>query len=247
MPTLLCVCCKKSFEDHKVVTCCVCKNYYSNACVELTPSETRIIKSKKNFSYTCQNCSQLGDNINDLKSIILTLQKEVESLKSLRNQPTAVNNNADYEEIIQEITERNRRKRNLVIFGVAEINSNSKDDRLQHDEREVNKVLQYLSPEVTYDNIKPARLGKYDGTRDNPRPIKITLREEDIVHNLIRKAKTLRDSNSFKKINISLDRTPRQLEHYKSLKRELNQRISDGETNLKIKYIRGIPKIVSVN
>lgn len=84
-------------------------------------------------------------------------------------------------------------------------------------------------------------------TRNNPRPIKITLCEEDIVHNLIRKAKTLRDSNSFKKINISLDRTPRQLEHYKSLKRELNQRISDGETNLKIKYIRGIPKIVSVN
>lgn len=247
MPNLLCVCCKKSFEDHKVVTCCVCKNYYSNICVELTPSETRIIKAKKNLSWTCQNCSQLGDNINDLKSIILTLQKEVESLKSLRNQPTAVNNKVDYEEIIQEITERNLRKRNLVIFGVVEIDSKSKDERAHHDEREITKIIQYLSPDATSDNIKPTRLGKYDATKNNSRPIKITLCDEATVHNLIRKAKTLRDSDSFKKINISLDRTPRQLEYYRSLKSELNQRLSDGETNLQIKYVRGIPKIVSVN
>lgn len=247
MPNLVCVCCKKSFEDHKVVTCCVCKNNYSNICVELTPSETRLIKSKKNFSWTCQNCSQLGDNINDLKFIILSLQKEVESLKSLRNQPTAASNNVDYEEIIQEITERNLRKRNLVVFGVAEINSNAKEERAQHDEHKLTEILKYLSPNFTTDNMKPVRLGKYDATKNNPRPIKISLRDEATVHNFIRKAKTLRDRETFKNVNISLDRTPRQIEYYRTVKNELIQRSSEGETNLQIKYVRGIPKIVSVN
>lgn len=95
--------------------------------------------------------------------------------------------------------------------------------------------------------MKPVRLGKYDATKNNPRPIKISLRDEATVHNFIRKAKTLRDRETFKNVNISLDRTPRQIEYYRTVKNELIQRSSEGETNLQIKYVRGIPKIVSVN
>ena len=53
--------------------------------------------------------------------------------------------------------------------------------------------------------------------------------------------------SQFKNIKISFDRTPRQQEVYKQLKAQLNDRLVKGESNLKIRYFNGTPKIVSLN
>lgn len=95
--------------------------------------------------------------------------------------------------------------------------------------------------------MKFFRLGKYDSSRQSPRIIKITLSEEKYVHDAIRNTKKLLDSDDLKHIKISMDRTKRQIEYYKSVKSALDNRISSGENNLKIKYINGIPQIVKLN
>lgn len=45
-------------------------------------------------------------------------------------------------------------------------------------------------------------------------------------------------------IKVFSDQTPHQIAKFKNLKDELALRMSNGESNLKIKYIKGMPKIV---
>ncbi|CAH2009568.1 unnamed protein product [Acanthoscelides obtectus] len=79
------------------------------------------------------------------------------------------------------------------------------------------------------------------------RPMKITLGDEDDVRACIKSASNLKRSNVFSRTSISFDRTPRQILHYKKLKQEMEERSARGEDGLKIKYVRGVPRIVSEN
>lgn len=230
-----------------MVTCSICKSLYFHSCVDLSTSEVRAIKSKKGLKWTCQNCANIGDGLNDLKAIVLALQKEIESLKSIKVDPPNNNCNLDYEEIIQEINERNVRKRNVVVFGLPENSNLSSADRKVRDLNAVTNVLRYLSPTYDTSNINQFRLGKFDATKTSARPIKIILNDEQLVHELIRNAKQLQNHDTLSGVRISLDRTPRQLEYYRSLKNEMNMRTANGESNLQIKHVRGIPKIISLN
>ena len=55
------------------------------------------------------------------------------------------------------------------------------------------------------------------------------------------------DDSQFKNIKVSFDRIPRQQEVCKQLKGQVNVRLGKGESNLKIRYFNGTPKIVSLN
>lgn len=249
---LKCVCCNKSNEEHKMITCRICKGDYFHSCVDLTTSEIRTIKSKKNLSWTCQKCSVVGDDINDLKALIISLQKEIENLKSVKssavNECTSCNTSLDFEEIIQEISDRNARKNNIILYGIVENPTADRDGKILHDQQKVSKVLSCVIPEVTFGNdLKPIRLGKFDPTKKNPRPIKIVLPSETMAHNIIQKAYRLKNLQDPKNVRISLDKTVRQQQTYRRAKDELSTRIAGGEDNLRIKYIRGSPKIISSN
>lgn len=242
--TNTCTCCNAPTEAHKLINCSICKKLYNHSCVDLTLSEARTIKSKKNVNWTCRNCSLVGNDINELKAIILELKNEVADLKSQRN--IQVNNNSAYdmEEIIQEISDRDRRKRNLIIHGIKELSGATKNERLSHDTVKVAEVLTVFSANSI---SSPMRLGKFDNSRSTPRPIKVTLPDEETVHRIIHNIRNIKDNDQFKNISISLDRTPKQIAYYMTIKKQLVDRIQRGEKDLKIKHIRGIPSIISVN
>ena len=46
-------------------------------------------------------------------------------------------------------------------------------------------------------------------------------------------------------INISMDRTPMQINAYKSVRAALDNRLAQGEKNLKIQYRNGIPTTIA--
>lgn len=245
MNTLTCICCNKTNEEHKMISCCICKEYYLHSCADLSASEVRIIKSKKNLSWTCKNCSHIGDSMQDLKALIISLQREVENLKSLKL--SAPNNSPfDFEEIIQEITDRNARKNNIIIYGIPENTSADRNEKILHDTQQVTEVIKCILPD-TESTYKPIRLGKFDANRTKPRPIKITLSTTNNAHDIIHNAHKLKSQRELNSVRVSLDKTPKQQEYYRKLKAELSKRTSDGENNLRIKYIRGSPQIVSSN
>lgn len=237
-----CSCCSKITETHLLLCCCVCKKQFNNNCVGLSASETRLIHGKKSLAWTCNDCNQIGNDINSLRAAIVSLQNQIKAI-TVEAVPTSISNN-DFEEVVQEIRERQKKQNNIILFGMKEQNGLSKDDRLNAEKDDVLKILTHLSPnfgEIT--NLY--RLGKYDKERVKPRPVKVCLANSEQGFNLLKKSSKLKESEDFKNVSIGSDQTPRQLEYYKEVKKELDERTAAGETNIKIKHINGIPKILN--
>lgn len=208
----------------------------------------RSINAKtKNLSWYCTNCNAIGNDFNALKEVILKLQDELRELKC--NYSNKVASNYEFEDFMQEFEDRQKRRSNVIIFGVAEQSSDLDRNTRQNEEKStVIGILNEISPETILDeNSKIIRLGKFNATSHKPRPIRLRLENEQMVHNIIHKFSSVKKNSNFKHLSISFDRTPKQLEHFKAMKMELENRQKSGEHNLKIKFIRGSPKIISLN
>lgn len=238
-----CVCCNKSTDEHMSVSCCICKKRFIGSCVDLSKTEVRKINAKCGLTYTCKHCILLGDDINGLKSAIVSLQHELKQLKATPT--TTLNDLTNSERIIQEIQNRDRRKDNIIVFGLPEECSN-KNDQSSRDVDTVRDIFTTLQIDAPV--VNSMRLGKYDSSRDvNIRPLRIKLGQSSSIGKIFRNISKLKSSNKYKHINISKDQTPMQIQLYKETKMELVRRSSAGEPNLCIKYLKGIPTIVKQN
>lgn len=85
------------------------------------------------------------------------------------------------------------------------------------------------------------RIGKYKP--DVNRSIKVTFESEETTKLIFRNKNKLTDTD----VKIFPDQTPYQQTYFKKLKEELNRRTANGEGNLKIKYIKGVPQIISTS
>lgn len=237
--TIRCTCgCNTSAEEHKVVDCCVCKKNFIHSCVDLTITEVRTIKTKKGLSWSCRNCNILSNDINELRAAILKLTDDLQS-KGCSDDV--------FEMMLSELSERNDRKQNIIVFNVEEIDAQDGVQRRDHDLRVVRDVLGVISTSIDSEHIEVHRVGRYVGNGNHHRPLKVRLNNVKDVHTVIKNTPKLRNSQSFNSINISFDRTRRQIDYYKKIKAELNSRVEAGATNLRIKYKQGIPTIVSLN
>ncbi|XP_031336994.1 uncharacterized protein LOC116166261 [Photinus pyralis] len=192
----------------------------------------------------------MGSDITDLRAVIVQLKDEVAQLKANfeSNKATSKIDSNLFEDILHEIEDRQRRKRNIVVFGADESTLGSTEERESADAGIVKKMLTCLgSTPDELDNVKLFRLGKFDGGRPRPRPIKVIFPNEATAYSILRKSKELKSSQDFGNIYVSSDKTRRQLDHHRSLRKELSERIEKGETNLKIKYVSGCPIILSEN
>lgn len=241
-----CSCCGKQTEAHLILKCCVCQNLFSNACVGISSSETRLINAKKSLTWTCNMCHQLGSDINALKAALISLQNEVKALKSASTGST--NNNDLLEEVISEITDRQRRKKNLLIFNIKEQQQQlSEDDRSAAEENIIRNVIKAVVPSASSKIVKFHRLGKFNPTKNRPRPIKVIMSNEGEVISLCQKSKCLKQLNEYKDIFFASDKTPKQLEYFNKVKNELLERKNNGEENIKIIFSNDTPKIVTTN
>nr|CAH7715709.1 unnamed protein product [Callosobruchus chinensis] len=241
----LCKCCNQACENHQMVTCCVCKNRYKHSCVDITSNEVRVLNTNKGYDWTCGGCRTVGKDINDLKSLIIQLQNDIKELKA-NNARTISQTDFTFEDVVSEISEREKRKNNIILFNVPEADrSKSANEQSASDKNVVVDVLKEIIPEVSLDSIKPIRLGVF--TSSKKRPIKVTLDNNDIVRKVLTNARKLQSSNRYKTIILSSDRTKRQIDFYKATKQELIERQNSGETNCRIKFFNGTPRIVNLN
>lgn len=244
MPEIICTCCDYSVEEVRAISCFVCKKYFKHSCVELNLNDIKSIKNKKGVTWSCANCTTIYDTVSVLKETITMLQGEIMELRdAIKNSNKSEKNELCMEEIISEIADRDRRKRNVVVFNVKE--SESKESAVVNNKRVIDEIFNQIGMHQVIDNLKYNRLGKYDNSRRSPRPMRITLSSENQVHEVLRNARKLLESDNLKHIRISTDKTRRQIEYYNSLKTLLDQRIKSGEKDLRIKYVQGIPQIVS--
>jgi len=169
---------------------------------------------------------------------------EVNDLKIQKNTNNTSNNSEEF--IINEISERNLRASNLILYNVPESNSDNTTDRIAQD---LNLVCNVINSINSGNNniIKPLkviRLGNRD--KNNTRPIKAIFASPADAFDILKSKKKLLSLLPPSIIRISSDRKLHQRNYnMKKLRCELETRKTNGEADLIIKYVRGLPIIVT--
>ncbi|KAK9686233.1 hypothetical protein QE152_g37346 [Popillia japonica] len=105
------------------------------------------------------------------------------------------------EEIIDEMNERQIRKKNIILFGVREQSDDLDDDaRAAAENVEVSLILKSVAPDVEQSNWKIFRLGKLLAAQARSSPIKAIMDNEEIAYAAMRKAKTLTNIPKYKNV-----------------------------------------------
>jgi len=115
--------------------------------------------------------------------------------------------------------------RNIMIFGLPE---EEKEDICAS----VGNVFELLGEKP---KIVASRLGKK--VKSDPRPVKVTLRNATTVQHLLAKSRQLRDSDKFKAVFLSPDRTAEQRAEHRELVQQLRDKVN--EEPLRYHYIKG--------
>ncbi len=148
-----------------------------------------------------------------------------ELLKKAEPQPSTSKQATEKEimaKSISELEEREKRKSNLMFFGVEEIESDDADTRKTHDIMRVKEVSEELGEDVNVEKV--VRLGKK--SEDKVRPIKVTLTTPEMKRKVLTKAKNLRESKNekSKKIFIKPDLTEIQRAEEQDLLKEVKKK-----------------------
>ena len=136
---------------------------------------------------------------------------------------------------INEITDIESRKNNIVLFKLPEPDNNIKDGamRKEDDNKRVEKLLDEIKcKEAMRDLTSSFRAGKPDkSSTAHPRPLILTFSSQQTREKILKNAKLLAKS-TYKAVSIQPDLTQKQREHEKELWREceiLNEKLSDDD------------------
>uniref|UniRef100_A0A0A9XFX0 Death-inducer obliterator 1 n=1 Tax=Lygus hesperus TaxID=30085 RepID=A0A0A9XFX0_LYGHE len=196
-----------------------------------------------NYESLSASVDEMRNDLEQLKNDnltqrVLTIERSLENFQGPR--PCAdITAGLDVECAVAEMEDRLRRARNLMIFSYPESSAPNPILSLQDDLSRVKASLAELSPEFAELNVRVARLGSFAANKI--RPLKLVFDDSTSV------TKILIANRAFDppKLNASADRTPAQRKYLAELRVKLKERVEKGESDLTIKYISGIPTIVS--
>lgn len=195
----------------------------------------RIVSEQTNIK---EEIKCLTNSVKSADTKINCLETDMHNLRLSSKEMENFPNNIPFEKILTEINEQSSRKNNLIVMGLQESACSDYKDRLEFDRKEAIKVIGKIvenSPEPS----KVQRVGRYKP--DTCRSVKVCFESEKIVKLILKNRNKLTDSH----IKVFPDQTPYQQTFFKKVKDELNRRCASGENNLTIKYIKGVPQIVS--
>ena len=121
---------------------------------------------------------------------------------------------------MKKVNEEEDRSKNVVVFGVTEEQEENVDSK-------VAALLDQLEEKPQFMDCR--RIGQRSS--GSLRPIRFRVNSSDIVYQLLRKAKRLKDIDGYKTIFISPDRTPEERISRKTLVGELKKKRLDDPNN----------------
>jgi hypothetical protein len=132
--------------------------------------------------------------------------------------------------IISEVSDRQLRSRNMIIFNVPE-----SDDNIisENDSSVIKSIFDSLAIVMTPTAI--IRLGRKS---TKPRPLKITLQDASDVYVILKNKHKLRSTTSYSYFRISMDRTQMQRDQLRNIYTKLVERKAGGETDLIVKFLK---------
>lgn len=264
-------CKRRVRDDQNGLQCDLCHTWYHCGCLKISKADYENIMGLKNIvKWFCINCdgtyNSLKRDNDSLRKDNYDLKKENKNLKKLitdivdridklekRFQDTHLGSdglqNLDERiaEHIQENNERERKKSNLIIFGVEESYDREIEGRKAHDmafcEELITNVLKVETEtkmEVVTRLGKPAWNGnERDTERGNVRrrPLLIKFENPRMKWNVISRARELKNvqEEKYKNISIVPDQTPKEREQNRQLRLQLAEKRANNETGWYIK------------
>ena len=248
-PPATCKICDTLVENQKAIGCDKCLKWFHSDCTDLTNEQYKFL-SKKNtpasIKWFCPSCmdtsnsmqnesAQTNRNIERIENLVLQVTKQNAEILQVMSREKMVEERmkVNVAEILEDQRERVDRKNNLILYNVPEGEEGGEDEI---EDREVTKnVLKFVCPDMpalTNSNIK--RIGERRkpssaNPTPRPRPIKVTLSENETRDKILRQARKLKDSK-YKTIGISADKTRKEREHDLTVRKEfLRRKNDDGE------------------
>ena len=217
-------------------------------CVALTQLHRIIMEQNSTMQSLLKEVLNIGvqrEKISNLEAELIALKSEIQDLKVNTGTETRNSNCNEArdasESMYNEIQERSFKSKNVIVYNVPESFAVDIAVRVSHDKTMVTDILKSMDIDEHF--FKASRIGRKNG--DNPRPLRVMFNSTDIAKKCLKNRKRLNEAGS--PLKISADMTLSQRNFVKRLHQELDQRKSDGEANLVIRYFQGIPKIVKQN
>lgn len=211
-----------------------------------------LLATKDEVKGIADGLQEIKSDINNLSTKISYLEPRIEKLESdvndLKAKAAAKGEGRDIpvEDIFEEINDRQRRTRNVIVLGLKECESSVLAAVKEHDKNLINIILERCGLGASMDRARFFRLGK--ATKDKPRAIKLCLSSENEAVTLFKAFGTKIDTgDELDGVSLARDRTLKERQHLSDLRDTLKSRIDSGEPDLTIKYLNGVPKIVKKN
>ncbi|KAK7866250.1 hypothetical protein R5R35_004074 [Gryllus longicercus] len=248
----ICSICNILIHDLKYAICDSCKrpNHYKCAVLSTTEQRCLELKVSRRVKFYCDDCEKGLQVLPQVLSTLSALKLEINSLRDAFSKqlqdvtkqaaPLPENQSNQLEEMIEEYTDRQRRKKNLIFIDINESDSCDVEVRRKTDLDQVFQVLNSITNEQPIIN-STHRLGKK--LENKTRPLKVIFQNPDIALSIL-KRKHLYNGT----VRIFSDKTPKQRDYLNQLKLELDRLNSiEGSQEKTIKYINGTPKIIDLH
>nr|CAH7729546.1 unnamed protein product [Callosobruchus chinensis] len=144
---------------------------------------------------------------------------------------SATNNTSTQSEALEIL----RRSHHIILRGIPEDNN---------DTNTVTDIINHIDPSANSYRLSVARLGA--ATTSRPRLIRVGFASPVIAKAILRRKNSILSHPVYKSIKISDDKSPSQMRELRNLRDELKQRLTTGERNITIKYVRGRPSIIQI-
>jgi len=207
-----------------------------------TPNtRTRSGSSAQNITY--QDMKTLLDTLkNDLKLEINKLNDKIEALFKRADESDArtraleerchllesqlalspLTSGPGAEEVIREAEERHKRRKYIIVSGVAEHESGSVEERKKID----TEIMEEIVEELGIKDFAPEEVSRLGSIRSSrPRLLRVKCESVDVRNHVLKKARKLRDSDMFKNVYVNADQT--------FLQRQMNRELRGGKIVLK--------------
>ncbi|CAB0018663.1 unnamed protein product [Nesidiocoris tenuis] len=216
---------------------------------ELNPFKEEINNKLSSLQLSVDSCNEQYASLN---TEMASIREEVHALRSdgLRERVKALEDKlsvaapaglVDEEAIYAEIEERRRCAANVLFFNVPESSSTNPADAIAEDLARLNAFITSLTPANPPSVKRGYRLGKRSA--DHTRPLKAIFETQSEATRVMASVRSTKSPQ----FPIAGDRTVRQRDFLRRLRTELQARKDNGEANLTIKYISGVPKIVPLD
>ena len=192
--------------------------------IDVTKAE--LMKELKNINSTLNTLqSKISDVDNTLQKVLETQKMQDAEIKVLKEDVLSIK--ANYDNILAEFEDRDRRKANLILSGLPEKEDGTLEQRKEKDLSTVKALFSALDSSKVDAVSAVFRIGKLTSSR--PRLLKVICRNTESKRALLSKSKDLRNMDQYKNVYMNPDMTPLQQAQNKKLREELRAKRNLGE------------------